>query len=80
MSNGAGMNVTKPVSLWNKPLNANFKDLFKNLSSAAINGVKGDWYGAADKIAQTAAAIGLADDCPQIAWLLIRVAHFADHY
>ncbi|WP_176524112.1 hypothetical protein [Priestia megaterium] len=38
-----GFGVKKPVALWNKPLNVNFKDLFKALGKIGVHSVTGNW-------------------------------------
>ena len=34
-SNRHGLNVTKPVSVWNRSIKFNYRDFFKSLSKAA---------------------------------------------
>jgi hypothetical protein len=70
-SSGSSLAINKPVSVWNKPLKANFKDLFKSLGKGAINGITGNWTGLAGDVLDAGVAIGLDNDPGQIAWLLI---------
>jgi hypothetical protein len=72
MTTGPGFPIKKPVSVWNRPLKANFKDLFKSLSKAAIHGVSGNWKEASLQAVEAFAAIGLATDCGEVAWVLIQ--------
>ena len=65
------LSVKKPVKLWNKKLQTNFKDLFKSLGKAAINGGLGNWSGVGASMVDASAALGLQDEPGEIAWLLI---------
>src|SRR5262245_57144767 len=71
---GPGFAITKPVSIWNRPLKANFKDLFKSLSNAIIHGVTGKWDKFAEDAVGALATIGFEKDHGQMAWLLIQRA------
>jgi hypothetical protein len=71
MNSGSELTVKKPVSVWNKPLKANFKDLFKALGKGAINTATGNWTGVAGDVVDATVALGLENDPGQIAWLLI---------
>ncbi len=71
MSKEHGLSVSKPVSVWNKPLNLDFRDFFKSLGKAAINGLTLNWADAAKESVDALSAIGLEKDCGQMAWLLI---------
>ncbi|NJP11419.1 MAG: hypothetical protein HC866_19655 [Leptolyngbyaceae cyanobacterium RU_5_1] len=70
-SNLHGLSVTKPVSAWNRPLKANFKDLFKALGKAVIDGALGKWDSVAGDVLDASVAVGLGADTGQVAWLLI---------
>jgi uncharacterized protein YjbI with pentapeptide repeats len=71
MNTGSGFSISKPVSLWNRPLQANFKDLFKALGKGVIDGASGKWDGVARDVVEASVAVGLAADPGQTAWLLI---------
>ena len=71
MSNTHGLQVKKPISVWNQPLKANFKDLFKSLTKAAISSATFNWVEAGKNAADALTAVGLEKDAGQIAWLLI---------
>lgn len=71
MTNTSGLQVTKPISIWNQPLKANFRDLFKSLAKAAIGGVTLNWIEVGKNAADAVTAVGLGKDAGQIAWLLI---------
>ena len=64
--------ITKPISAWNKPLKANFKDLFKSLTKTVASGAMGNWEGAAVESVEALRALGLEKDVGGLAWLLIR--------
>ncbi|MDJ0737453.1 MAG: pentapeptide repeat-containing protein [Nostocaceae cyanobacterium] len=71
MSSGSGLTVTKPVSMWNKSIQADFKELFKSLGKAAIDTALGKWDSVATDVVDASAALGLATKPEEIAWLLI---------
>lgn len=66
-----GFSISKPISIWNKPLKLNYKDFFKSLGKATIKGVTLNWADAAKEAVDAVSAIGFEKDCGQIAWLLI---------
>ena len=68
----SGLTVTRPVAVWNKPLRADFKTLFKALSKLTAHGLTGEWTNAALDAADGLHAIGFDYDPGQLAWLLIR--------
>jgi uncharacterized protein YjbI with pentapeptide repeats len=67
----SGFSVSKPVKLWNKSINADFKELFKSLGKAGIDGLLGKWEEVAKDALDATAALGLTDKPEEIAWLLI---------
>ena len=72
MTPNLGLTVKKPISLWNKPLNANFKDLFKSLGKAAINTATGQWTNLGQDAVETLVSLGLESDrAEELAWALI---------
>ncbi len=71
MSNPHSFLATKPVSVWNKPLKVNFKDLFKALGKAAIDGGTGNRDGLMKDLVDAAASVGIKMEGTQVAWLLI---------
>ncbi|BCL37351.1 hypothetical protein NSMS1_37980 [Nostoc sp. MS1] len=71
MNEESGFSVSKPVKFWNKSINADFKELFKSLGKAGIDGVLGNWAEVAKGFLEATAALGLADKLEEIAWLLI---------
>ncbi|WP_392530247.1 hypothetical protein [Nostoc sp. C117] len=71
MSNTSGFSVSKPVALWNKPIKADFKELFKSLGKGVINGVFGQWEEVAKDAVEATAALGLGSAPEKVAWLLI---------
>ncbi|MHC5756701.1 pentapeptide repeat-containing protein [Nostoc sp.] len=71
MSNTSGFSVSKPVALWNKPIKADFKELFKSLGKGVIDGVLGKWEEVAKDAVEGVTALGLAAAPEEVAWLLI---------
>jgi uncharacterized protein YjbI with pentapeptide repeats len=74
MPNQLYVPVTKPISVWNKPLKADFKEFFTAISKAVIDVVVGKWDSAAANTVDALAAVGFEEEPGQIAWLLIRRA------
>ncbi|MFH0995920.1 MAG: pentapeptide repeat-containing protein [Pseudomonadota bacterium] len=68
------LSVVKPVKLLNKPLKADFRDFFKGLTNATIQGVFGEWVSAGKHLTESISAIGLKSTPEECAWLLIRNA------
>ena len=68
---GDALKLTKPVSVWNKPLKANFRHLFKSLGKVAIDLPLGNWAGLARDLLEVPEALGLKEEPGQVAWLLI---------
>ncbi|MDZ8140763.1 MAG: pentapeptide repeat-containing protein [Nostoc sp. DedQUE04] len=71
MSNTSGFLVSKPIALWNKPIKADFKELFKSLGKVAIDGALGKWEEVAKGALDATAALGLGSAPEEVAWLLI---------
>ncbi|WP_334924198.1 pentapeptide repeat-containing protein [Nostoc sp.] len=71
MSNTSGFSVSKPVALWNKPIKADFKELFKSLGKGVIDGVLGKWEEVAKDAVDGVTALGLGSAPEEVAWLLI---------
>lgn len=71
MNDGQFLQVKKPISLWNKPLKANFKDLFKSLTKASFSSMTLNWTEALKSATDAINAISFEDDAGQVAWLLI---------
>jgi hypothetical protein len=69
--NQSNFSVRKPVKFWNKPLKADFKELFKALSKAGINAALNKWDSVATDGVDALTAIGLAQKPEEVAWLLI---------
>jgi NACHT N-terminal Helical domain 3 len=73
-SSSHGLSIKKPISLWNTPLKADFKELFKGLSKIVIMGIAGNWAEATQGTAEALSAVGFEHEPGQVAWLLIRRA------
>lgn len=72
MSSSSGLTVTKPISVWNKPLKTNFKDLFKALGKAGVDAATGQWIGLGKDAVDVLSAIGLDSKNPaELSWALI---------
>ncbi|MEL4895003.1 hypothetical protein [Crocosphaera sp. Alani8] len=62
----------KPISFWNRHLGVNFKDIFKSLSKAVINGIVGKWDFVAKELVDVGAAIHLKErTVEEVVWLLV---------
>lgn len=67
----SGLSVSKPVRVWNKSINADFKELFKSLGKATIDGALGNWGEVTKDVVEATTALGLTATPEEIAWLLI---------
>lgn len=66
--------VKQSVSLWNKPLAAEWRGLFKSLSSALGHGGTGQWTRLITDAAGVVTSMGLDTSAEERAWLLVRRA------
>ena len=66
--------VEKPISVWNQPLEIDFKTFFKSISKFVIKGAAGNWGDATLAAVDAFASAGIKPDPGQLAWLLIRRA------
>jgi len=71
MSNSSGFSFSKPVKLWNKPIKADFKELFKSIGKGLVDGALGKWDEVAKDALDATAAVGLRETPEEAAWLLI---------
>ncbi|NEQ47271.1 MAG: pentapeptide repeat-containing protein [Leptolyngbya sp. SIOISBB] len=72
MATSPGLIAKKPISVWNKPLKANFKDLFKALGKAGVDTATGQWIGLGKDTVDALSAIGLESNEPEeLTWALI---------
>ncbi|MEM9119189.1 MAG: pentapeptide repeat-containing protein [Cyanobacteria bacterium P01_F01_bin.56] len=72
MATSPGLTAKKPISVWNKPLKANFKDLFKALGKAGVDTATGQWLGLGKDAVDALSAIGLESNEPEeLTWALI---------
>ncbi|MEN6404709.1 MAG: NACHT domain-containing protein, partial [Armatimonadia bacterium] len=74
LSNQPWIAVTRPVSVWNKPLKADMKALFRAMSAAVGHGLSGEWAKVAADATDVLRAVDLKEDPGQLAWLLMRAA------
>jgi uncharacterized protein YjbI with pentapeptide repeats len=66
------LKIKKPAPVFEKPLRADFKALFKGLSKGVGHAVVGKWEELGNDTVETLSAIGLATDPAELASLLIR--------
>ena len=72
MDDGIGFSVEKPVAVWNRALDVDFKAFFKGLTKYALHGLSGQWLKAGDDLIDIVSAVGLQAKPAEVAWLLIR--------
>lgn len=70
-SSSDGLKVKKTIAAWNRPLQVNFKDLFKSLAKIGVHATTGGWEKVAVSAIDAGAALGFGTDKGQVAWLLI---------
>lgn len=74
-SDGPGLVLKQPVSVWNRKLGVGFRDFFRNLGKAAVSAKTGRFDRALASTIDAAAAVRLEDPTPgEVAWVLIRRA------
>ena len=71
---GSPKTAKKPVSIWTKPLKANFQGLFKSLSEGVAAGIAFDWLKTSAKAVEALSFLGFEKDPASLAWLLVRRA------
>ncbi|MEO1521264.1 MAG: hypothetical protein AAFU78_10860 [Cyanobacteria bacterium J06633_2] len=72
MSKSPNLVAQKPISVWNKPLKANFKSFFTSIDKAGIDAATGQWVGLGKDTVDALSAIGLESNEPEEpAWALI---------
>lgn len=70
-----GFRIRQPISVWNRPLKADFRQLFRALAQTALQGYSGNWQKAAFAAADATKAVGVKGQRPpELAYLLIRRA------
>ncbi|WP_299487237.1 pentapeptide repeat-containing protein [Acaryochloris sp. IP29b_bin.137] len=62
---------TKPISAWQKSIKADFKELFKALGKAVVDGAFQNWNNLGLDLTDAISALGLAPQPEELAWLLI---------
>ena len=63
--------LTRPISIWQKPIKADFKELFKALGKGILDGAFQNWNNVGLDLADATAALGVETQPEEIAWLLI---------
>ncbi|HEY0051671.1 MAG TPA: pentapeptide repeat-containing protein [Pyrinomonadaceae bacterium] len=71
MPRSSGLPVKKPVSVWNREVKVNFRDLFKALGKAVVSAKVAKFDLAISSLVDSVAAFELKKDAGQMAWLLI---------
>ena len=67
-----GLQIKKPISAWNRPLQADAKGLFLALGKGIAHAATGQWAALGPDSVDGLSALGLTQDLGEIAWLLIR--------
>jgi len=67
-----GLNATKPVSIFKKPLTVDYKELFKALAKGIGHAAFGKWEEIGADAAESLAALGLTTEPEELAFLLIN--------
>ncbi len=67
MSGEAGLPIEKPVKVWHRPIKANYRELFKSLGKAAVDGTLQNWNNLGLDLVEASAAMGLGEE-PGKAW------------
>ncbi|MDI1447792.1 pentapeptide repeat-containing protein [Polyangium sp. 6x1] len=68
---GTSVALTKPISIWNKPLSLNIKELFKALGRGVAGGVTQNWSEVGLAGADAAVSLGLETKPEELAWELV---------
>ena len=72
MADNLGLDLKQPISVWNKPLKVNFKDLFKVVGKIGVDVATQKWDGIAKDAVDGLAAIGLeGKTAGEQSWALI---------
>jgi hypothetical protein len=72
-----GIQVKQPVSVWNRPLQADGKGIFKALGKGVAHLASGQWAALGADAVDGLTAVGLEQDAGELAWLLLRRALLA---
>lgn len=70
----AGKRLTQPVSVWNKALQADFREMFADLGKAAGKGLAGRWETALGDALSALRRVSFKEDPGALAWQWIRCA------
>jgi uncharacterized protein YjbI with pentapeptide repeats len=71
MNRESGLSIEQPVSIWKRPIEVNYRELFKALGKAAVDSSFQNWNNLGLDLADATAAIGLGRGAGQVAWVLI---------
>jgi hypothetical protein len=71
MSSKPGILIKQPVSVLSKRPNVDFRSFFTELTKAGVNGLTGNLSNVPENLIEMGAAVGLAKEPGEIAWLLI---------
>lgn len=69
----SGLSIKKPISAWNRPLKANFKDIFKAVGKAGFDAATQNWVDVGKDAVDALTAVGLdiSKEPAELAWSLI---------
>jgi hypothetical protein len=71
MNGESGLWIEPLVSIWKRPIEINYRELFKALGKAAVDGTFQNWNNLGLDLAEATAAMGLGRGAGQVAWVLI---------
>ncbi len=71
MKSDSSLTVSKPSSVWQRPITLNFRELFKAGGKGVVHGLSGKWDDMAGDAVEAIAALGLGTTPEDRLWLLI---------
>jgi uncharacterized protein YjbI with pentapeptide repeats len=71
MKSDSSLTVSKPSSVWQRPIKLNFSELFKAGGKGLVHGISGKWDDVAGDAVEVAAAMGLETKPEDRLWFLI---------
>jgi uncharacterized protein YjbI with pentapeptide repeats/energy-coupling factor transporter ATP-binding protein EcfA2 len=71
MKSNSSLTVSKPSSVWQRPVKLNFRELFKAGGKGVVHGISGKWDDVAGDAVEAAAALGLETKPEERLWLLL---------
>jgi uncharacterized protein YjbI with pentapeptide repeats len=75
MPRESGLPIEKPVSIWQRPVQVDYRELFKRLGQAVANGAMGNYGDIGANLVEAVAAFSLQEKDPEhVAWQLVHRA------